>query len=740
MGCDGPESQGDLIVATARSLLAEVDLAWFDAGRADRERWASGTPDVQGADLALIGSALSLRSLQSFPAASDQPTVIAAPAVGRGRVWGALWCRKPAGRGFSASEQHIVRSLVAQAALGIEAAHSVAVERERSAEMDWISGVSEIAARAIRAQPSIDRTLATATRLVPMLAGADRCALLTAASEGRFKLHSSYGLDDEQIQGVAIACESVLAETLGTPLLAPLPAAEACPGLSGSLSISGFPAGVLFPLFDGADLHSALLVDCVDGTAPWSGPHGSRRHRTVALVEAIARSTSAAIGYHSLRQIQREDAYISVALLQVARAVAGLERLNEVLAVVARLPSALIGAEGCLVIRWREDVGAFDCAQAYGLPVGAKAAAAAAALSPEAAPLLWELRLTHGPEDSGVPFAGSRLRQDSADDLGALGVLLGLEDDRDRVVRALPLVAKGRFVGALVVSDSVSPPRTGDRRAEILQGIADQAAIAIHNDQLQAQVSRRERLEQEMKLAHEIQAGLMPDDLPPIPGWEMASACVPAREVGGDFFDVFELPGAGLGFVIADVADKGMPAALFMANARAMIRALATYQDSPLGVMTEVNRLLVPDSYRGMFVTAFYAVLSPATGLLTYCNAGHNPPLLWCSGEARVSRLKTGGTALAVLEEPFLSEYGVTLDPGDWIVLYTDGVTEAYSAQSDASYGEERLVRLVEENAAGSSATMVRAIDRAVRGFVGDTPQYDDQTLLVLKRDEAAPV
>jgi sigma-B regulation protein RsbU (phosphoserine phosphatase) len=206
-----------------------------------------------------------------------------------------------------------------------------------------------------------------------------------------------------------------------------------------------------------------------------------------------------------------------------------------------------------------------------------------------------------------------------------------------------------------------------------------------------------------------------------------------ARQVAGDFYDFFDLPGGRLGLVIADVADKGMPAALFMALTRALVRAAALEEMSPAAALARVNDLLVPDAQHGMFVTAVYAVLSLETGELAYANAGHNPPLLLRSHTRELERFGTGGMALGVLEGIRLEERSVSLKPGDHLIFYTDGVTEAFSPQDDL-YGEERLQATIQAAAGGSAQAMLDAIDDSVVAFVGDTSPSDDLTIMVLRR------
>jgi sigma-B regulation protein RsbU (phosphoserine phosphatase) len=283
-----------------------------------------------------------------------------------------------------------------------------------------------------------------------------------------------------------------------------------------------------------------------------------------------------------------------------------------------------------------------------------------------------------------------------------------------------------------------------EKRLEIITGISQQAALAIQNDRLQLEMIERGRLEREMQLAHQIQKAFLPDTLPELPGWQLGALWRPAREVAGDFYDVFQLPGEKLGLVIADVADKGMPAALFMTLIRTLVRATVQGIDSPAGVLERVNDVMVPDARGGMFVTIVYLVLDLNTGQIIYANAGHNPPYVVRGATVEIEQMLKGGMALGVLEGNRIEEKVVTLNPGDTIILYTDGVTEVFSPSGEM-FGEDGLKKIIRSvygggnqdfsaPESGSAQTMLDAIDDAVKDFIQDLPLPDDLTLLTLKR------
>ncbi|PKG32378.1 SpoIIE family protein phosphatase, partial [Methanoregula sp.] len=249
---------------------------------------------------------------------------------------------------------------------------------------------------------------------------------------------------------------------------------------------------------------------------------------------------------------------------------------------------------------------------------------------------------------------------------------------------------------------------------------------------LKRTTAEKERMLKELEIAKGIQQSFLPESAPTLPGFDLAGYNLPALEVGGDFYDFIPLDSDHYGLVIADVSGKGVPAALFMALSRTLIRASATSVEDPVRSIREANRHIFADSKTSMFVTLFYAVLDCKEKSLMFVNAGHNPPLYLGAGTASVRLLNAEGIALGVLDEIELKSVSIPLQPGDVVVLYTDGVTEAMNAKDD-EYGIERLMKCVEETKALPSQEIINAIVREVVAFAGTHPQHDDITVMVLK-------
>jgi serine phosphatase RsbU (regulator of sigma subunit) len=210
-----------------------------------------------------------------------------------------------------------------------------------------------------------------------------------------------------------------------------------------------------------------------------------------------------------------------------------------------------------------------------------------------------------------------------------------------------------------------------------------------------------------------------------------------AREIGGDFYDIFALENNRVGLVIADVADKGLPAALYMTVTRTLIRASAPNNPSPRAVLEEVNKLLVTDSVDSMFITAVYAILDLETGQVLYANAGHNLPLLYHHKTGQVEQLPKGGMALGIQKEYSLADHSLSIQPGDSLVLFTDGVTDLLSPEGKF-FGNPRLVEIVQAHGKEHIQDMLEALDDAFIEHRRGLPPADDITLLAIRREPVA--
>ena len=303
---------------------------------------------------------------------------------------------------------------------------------------------------------------------------------------------------------------------------------------------------------------------------------------------------------------------------------------------------------------------------------------------------------------------------------------------RLRSILCAPLKIKDRISGVVYVDNQFRAGIFTEADLELISAIASSAAIAIENARLYQVAIEKGRLERELQVAREVQSSLIPLQTPNIAGWNFAARWKPARQVSGDFYD-FVPVGQRLGIVIADVSDKGMPAALFMALSRSIIRASVTSTRSPAEDIDQANRLICADSTDSMFVTLFYAQLDPETGELVYVNAGHNPPLLYRANQDELIELTRTGMVLGLFEAVDFEQRTVQLDPADFILLYTDGVSEAMDAHN-REFGKERLRRVLLDNRRASAEDVAEAIEQALTAFTGEAAPSDDITFVIGRR------
>ena len=242
-------------------------------------------------------------------------------------------------------------------------------------------------------------------------------------------------------------------------------------------------------------------------------------------------------------------------------------------------------------------------------------------------------------------------------------------------------------------------------------------------------------LQNELNIASQMQQSILPTQFPRGPDFQVYASMTPARNVGGDFYDIVHLEDNRIGVAIADVSDKGVPAALYMMSSRTLLKGAAIGCESPSQVLDEVNSLLQDDSDTGMFVTLFYGIYDPATNEFTYANGGHNPPLIVHADGSSTVLAMTGGVALGVVPSIQYEQTTVALSPGDTILLYTDGITDATNEEGEF-FGLERLQATFAGNPPRDSRAANDAVFEALQNFVGDAAQADDITCLALSRSE----
>ena len=313
-----------------------------------------------------------------------------------------------------------------------------------------------------------------------------------------------------------------------------------------------------------------------------------------------------------------------------------------------------------------------------------------------------------------------------------------------RYLLGVPIDIDGSPRGLLAVGDKesrrgVGPFPASDRRT--LGLFANQAAIALENARLHLQALEKERLEREMQLAADIQRRILPRGAPEVPGYELVGWNRPARQIGGDYYDLFQRQDGRVGLVVGDVSGKGMPAALMVSTLHSALHLLLDQVGVGPALLEMLNRHVFESSTSNKFITLLLAELEPASGRLTYLNAGHNPALLLrhcasvgdAADEVRVEELGASGLPIGVLSGSRFQARGVTLEPGDLLCIYSDGITEA-EAPDDEEFGTARLLALLREHRRSPLPELLEAIQTATGSFSAGLPQGDDQTLVLLRR------
>lgn len=445
-----------------------------------------------------------------------------------------------------------------------------------------------------------------------------------------------------------------------------------------------------------------------------------------------------------VRRVQEQRA-----LLSLSQELLVSEDLEPALQRLARVGARLLEADACAFVEADEATGRAVLRAAYGWHVPAETAWPV--LLDPASPHLWYLpeRSADLPADALLDLPELLEQQEFVGHLG-IAVELG-----------------GAPVGTLMVNTR-SPRQFLDDEAQLLGLLGSQLAQTLERERLHQEALARQRLEQELDLAREIQASFLPNCCPIVPGYSIEAYYRSARQVGGDFYDFIELPpppgsapAAGqpvrrteivfrggrlappepqqmtdaqrLGVVIADVTDKGVPAALFMALSRTLLRATAIDGRAPAEVLQRANRLILADSRSGLFVTCFYAILETEAGVVTFANGGHNYPLHYATATGEVHALRAQGIVLGIIPQPQFEQRQTTLDPGDVLLLYTDGVTEMMNPQREL-FGDDRLAAVLRQNHHRSPQEIINAVLAALNAFAMGQSQSDDITMVVIKR------
>jgi sigma-B regulation protein RsbU (phosphoserine phosphatase) len=284
-------------------------------------------------------------------------------------------------------------------------------------------------------------------------------------------------------------------------------------------------------------------------------------------------------------------------------------------------------------------------------------------------------------------------------------------------------------LGVLYVDSQTIGTGLSNTQIEALETLASEAAMAIYNARLYKDSQEKRKMDEELAIARDLQQALLPNPDKSLPFVTACSRNLPCREVGGDYFDYFDMEGGRLGFALGDVAGKGMPAALLTSMIQGIFSAQTLLDLTPPSIISNVNRNLVRRGTGNRFVTFFFGILAP-DGDCTYTNAGHNPPFV-LRRDGSLCELTEGGIVLGLFADAQYESRTIKLEPGDHLVLYTDGVLEALNTAGE-EFGERRLRDLLQESRLCTTAEILARLQEAVTAFSANTPQHDDITMMVL--------
>lgn len=306
------------------------------------------------------------------------------------------------------------------------------------------------------------------------------------------------------------------------------------------------------------------------------------------------------------------------------------------------------------------------------------------------------------------------------------------EENPIRTLLSVPLMLKGRIIGALNVFNKHGGNKFSEPDKRLLCIISTQSAQVIENARLYEEEQSLMRIQEEMKIAYNIQMGLLPKGAPIIEGYDLAGKSLPAKSVGGDYFDLIRLGDGRLFFCLGDISGKGMPAALLMSNMLATLRGQNLDLTTPRSIMNHSNEHMFRNTDPERFSTLFLGVLDPENAELIYSNAGHNLPFI-VNETGSVKRLETGNIVLGAIEDVTYTEDSIKLEKGDTLLIFSDGISEAINPNEE-EFGEDPLPALVKANRESSATSLIDTIIEEVIKHAGKAPQRDDMTIVVIKR------
>ncbi len=660
-------------------------------------------------------------------------SAVAAPLSTGGKKLGLLTLYHASKNRYGIETRNITLSFAGYAAVAIENDRLFQETRDQS----WLSTISLQVASATRSLMSVEDLTELIGKLVMLLIGGKSGGILTfAPNEACFTLESVFGETNSSFLikklPVQLRGNPTLQKIIENQKPTAVPALEAGADVNELMNLQPDDTVLLFPLV----AHNTLLGLLMQiSSTPYidSPPETVIGKRKYTILEAIAQQAALTLQNINLVNAKQDETYISRVLLHFSRTLSASSNLDEGLVQITNEVPVLTGAATFALVEESEDhqnlVIRYLSTDRIKPNIAARLIECSIPASaipdlPEIAVQEYVIKPSNwwGFLKTQNPF------HNSEDERAELPV--NVKDDTRLII--VPLKTRGFNYGYMLVHD-VKPTRQ-EQRVELFLGLAQQLSTALMNDHLKQIQSEQEKINREFSLAKQIQRTFLPEKLPEVKGYATAVRWQTALQVGGDFYDLFPLNEHQYGIVIADVSDKGLAASLYMTVSRTLIRATSLETTSPASTLEKVNHLLQIDSQQGFFVTTFYGVLDLQKHLLTYCNAGHNPPVFFKSSTHSIGQLRRCGIALGVVPTAKLIEHDLAFNHGDALYLFTDGVTEGFDPDGHF-YGLERLIATFKEHATKTPDEILEKMITDQQLFRQNAAVSDDITQLIIKRD-----
>jgi len=599
-------------------------------------------------------------------------------------------------------------------------------------EQAWISTVMLQVSQACQTSETTEDLLETMVRLTPMLVGIKKCAFyFWNPFENYFFQKAEYGFKvplnpvwtmEMPIVNQALNSYSPIFITNTQEEIFMAQTAENIPEYD----------AILLPMRARGDLLGFFLVFHEARTVT---DENNSSDEMISILQSIVQQTAVSLDNMRLLEARQEEAYVTAVLLQVAQAVVTQPNLSDTFDTIVNLLPLLIGVNAC-IIYLPDDLNenSFKAAGIY-TDNEIHSSIFTSLEFCEQNPLLNFVNKYN--QIAYAHITNEELTNEKYHTIQPLPYIQEIKmEATDHLLIAFPINLKGELLGILLTKEDNLSPQYFEKRIELLNGVSQEIALAIQNFFLQKDILQRKKLEQEILLARQIQKTFLPDSLPILPGWQIQTRWETALQVGGDFYDIILISKQRIGLVIADVADKGLAASLYMTVARTLIRAFGQTIADPGGILSAVNNLLVGDTPNGMFVTAVFAMLDLQTGKIYYSNAGHNRPIIIRAHNNETEELPQGDMALGVVEDIQYRNMEVSLEPGDFILFYTDGLTETFSADGE-QYGVARTIDFLKNNHHIDVNLILENLDRELFEYRDGQSLSDDLTLIGLKREQS---